>query len=211
MAGPRFLLHHAAGSRSVSVAWLLEEAGAGYELHWHDLQAGSQKDPGFLALNPAGKLPVLVDRGPDGGWQVVVTEGAAIAAYVADLLPEAGLSPPIGTPERAAWQFWMTYGPAVAEPAMADLAFPRARPAPASALGWPAFAAVQDRVETALAGHSWLVGERFTTADLVVGGLLGFMQSFGMLRPGPEIARYLGAIEARPARQRAQALQPPGA
>jgi glutathione S-transferase len=204
MAAPRFLLHHAPQSRSLGSLWLLEEAAADYELSWHDLHAGTQKRPGLLKLNPAGKVPTLVDRGPDGSWQgVVISEAAAIAAYVADLLPQAGLAPAIGTPERAAYCFWMAYGPGVAEPAMADKAFPRAKEAPRGTIGWPPFDEVQARIEAALAGRDWLAGARFTAADLVVGGLLCFMNQIGMLQPGPEIARYIAAIEARPARQRA--------
>lgn len=209
MAAPRFLLHHAPRTRSVSALWMLEEAGAPHALRWHDLQAGTQKDPAFLAVNPAGKLPALVDRGPDGSWQVVVTEVAAIAAYLADLYPEAGLAPAIGTPDRAAYCFWMTYGPGVAEPSFADAVFPRAAAAPPVAIGWPPMAEVIARVETALAGRTWLLGERFSAADLVVGGLLAFINQMGRLQSGPEVARYVAAIEARPARLRAAATEGP--
>jgi glutathione S-transferase len=203
MAAPRFLLHHAPQSRSLGTIWLLEEAGAEYDLHWHDLGAGTQKAPGYLALNPAGKVPALVDRGPDGTWQgVVVTEVAAVARYVADLLPGAGLAPAIGTPERAGYEFWLSYGPGVVEPALADLAFPRAQPAPSRALGWPPFAEVQARIEAALTGRRWLLGERFSAADVIVGGLLHYFSMIGLLQPGPEMARYIAAIDARPARQR---------
>jgi glutathione S-transferase len=211
MAAPRFLLHHAPRSRSVSALWMLEEAGASHALHLHDLQAGTQKDPAFLAVNPAGKLPALVDRGPDGTWQAVVTEVAAIAAYLADLLPEAGLAPAIGTPDRAAYQFWMAYGPGVAEPAFADAVFPRVAAAPPVAIGWPPMAEVVARIEAALVGKAWLLGARFSAADLVVGGLLAYINQFGRLNPGPEVARYVAAIEARPARQRAAATEGPRA
>ncbi len=212
MAAPRFLLHHAPRSRSVGSLWLLEEAGVAYDLHWHDLQAGTHKRPDHLAANPGGKLPALVDRGPNGSWDgVVVTEAAAIAAYVADLVPEAGLAPALGTKERAAYQFWMAYGPGVAEPAMADVAFPRAQAAPASAIGWPPLTDVLARIEAALDGRDWLLGDRFSAADLVVGGLLAYMNQFGMLRPGANVSRYVAAVEARPARQRAYAMGAPAA
>ncbi|WP_338661489.1 glutathione S-transferase family protein [Pararoseomonas sp. SCSIO 73927] len=200
----RFLLHFAPRTRAVGSLWLLEEAGAGYDLHELDITGGTQKSPDFLALNPAGKLPVLEDRGPGGDWTgTVICEAAAIVAYVADALPEAGLAPAPGTRDRAAYQFWMTYGPGVAEPAMADLAWPRAKEAEPVAIGWPPFPAVQDRIEAALGGRDWLLGPRFSAADITVGGLLAFMNTFGMLQPGPNIARYLAAIAARPARQAA--------
>ena len=204
MAEPRFLLHHAPKTRSLGSLWLLEEAGADYAIHWHDPAAGTHKAPEFLALNPAGKLPALVDRGPPGDWRgVVVTEAAAICAYVADAHPQSHLAPPLGTPARAAYATWMAYGPGVMEPAMADAAFPRAKPASSSAMGWPAFPDTVARVEAALAAGPWLLGDQFTAADITVGGLLGWVVSFGMLTPSPVLARYLAAIEARPARQTA--------
>ncbi|MBP0444213.1 glutathione S-transferase N-terminal domain-containing protein [Roseomonas sp. SSH11] len=200
----RFLLHHAPKSRSFGSLWLLEEAGAGYELSWHSLEAATNRTAEYLAVNPAGKLPALVDRGPEGDWNgVVVTEAAAIAAYVADALPEARLAPPIGSPARAAYAFWMAYAPGVMEPAMADMAFPRAKPAPARALGWPGFPDTVLRAEAALTTGPWLVGNQFTAADILLGGLLAWVVEWGMLQPGPVIARYLDAIEARPARQAA--------
>ena len=210
MASARFLLHHAPKSRSLGSLWLLEESGLGYELHWHDLEAGTQKRPDFLALNPAGKLPALIDRGPAGDWQgVVVTEAAAIAGYVADLAPSSGLAPAIGTRERAEYAFWMSYGPGVAEPAMSDLAFPRASPPPARALGWPPVPEVLARIEAGLSGSPWLAGKRFTAADLTVGGLLCFMVQFGLFKPSPALSRYIDAIGARPARQRAFSMVAP--
>jgi glutathione S-transferase len=200
----RFLLHHAPNSRSAGSLWLLEEAGADYELSWHSIEAATQKAADYLAINPAGKLPALVDRGPAGDWTgVVVTEAAAISAYVADTLPEARLAPPIGTPARAAYAFWMAYGPGVLEPAMADMAFPRAKEAPARALGWPAFPEAVARVEAALSTGPWLLGARFTAIDINIGGLLAWVTQWGLFQPGPNIARYLTAIEARPARQAA--------
>ena len=92
---------------------------------------------------------------------------------------------------------------------MADAAFPRAKPAPPMALGWPDLPAVLARIEAALDGKDWLVGNRFTTADLTVGGLLAYMAMFGLFQPSPVLARYIGAIDARPARQRALAMKAP--
>jgi len=204
MAEPRFLLHHAPRTRSTVSLWLLEEAGADYGIYWHDTAAGTHKSPGYLALNPAGKIPALVDHGPAGDWKgVVVTESAAICAYVADTLHESNLAPPAGTPGRAAYAFWMTYGPGVIEPALSDMAFPRTKEAPSTALGWPPFPETVERVEAALSAGPWLLGAQFTAADITVGGLLAYAAQWGMLQPGPNLARYLTAIEARPARQAA--------
>ncbi|WP_426959209.1 glutathione S-transferase family protein [Muricoccus radiodurans] len=201
---PRFLLHHAPNSRSLGSLWLLEEAGADYELHWHDLQAGTQKRPEYLAVNPAGKMPALVDRGPAGDWNgVVVTEAAAVTAYVADALPGAGLAPALGDPQRAAYHTWLAYGPGVLEPAIADKAFPRGRVASASAVGWPPFEDGVARIQAALGKGPWLLGDRFTAADITIGGLLAWVAQWGMLTPEGNVARYIDALNARPARQRA--------
>jgi glutathione S-transferase len=214
MAQPRFLLHHAPQSRSFRILWLLEEAGADYALLRHDLSRATQKAPAFLALNPFGKVPVLEDRGPDGEWRgVAITESAGICAYVADTLPGAGLAPAVGTPERAAYAGWMAYAGAVLEPAFADQVFPRAAPPPPSAIGWPDFAAAVARIEVALgAGGPFLLGARFSAADLMVGSMLRWVAGWGKLTPGPALAAYLGALEGRPALARAQAKDraPPG-
>jgi glutathione S-transferase len=200
----RFLLHHAPKTRSAGSLWLLEEAGADYAIEWHDLEAGTHKAAGYQALNPAGKVPALVDHGPGGDWKgVVVTEGAAIAAYVADALPQSFLAPPIGSPARAAYAFWMTFPTGVFEPAMADAAFPRAKEAPTRAMGWPTLPEAGARVEAALGTGPWLLGDQFTAADVQMGALLAWVVGWGLLEPGPNVTRYLSAIEARPARQAA--------
>jgi glutathione S-transferase len=204
----RFLLHHAPKSRSERILWLLEEAGADYEIAAHDLEQGTQKRPDFLAINPFGKLPALIDRGPDGSWNAVVTESVAICAYVADVLPEAGLAPAIGTPERAAYATWLAYGAAVLEPAFADLAFPRAAEPPARAIGWPSFALALDRLEAALTPGPYLLGEHFSAADLMVGGLVQWAVQWGKATPGPATARCLAALDTRPALVRARGRTP---
>ncbi|WP_376096326.1 glutathione S-transferase family protein [Roseomonas sp. CCTCC AB2023176] len=208
MTEPRFLLHHAPRSRSGRILWLLEEASAPYDLVWHSLAQGTHKRDDYLLKNPHGKVPTLEDRGPEGAWgDVIITESAAICAYLADLLPEARLAPAVGTRARASYATWMAYANGVLEPAMADQAFPRAKTAPASALGWPAFSEAVARVEGALARGPWLLGSHFSAADVMVGALLAWVVGWGMLQPGPNVSRYLAEMEARPARQRALARE----
>jgi glutathione S-transferase len=206
MRPARFRLHHARNSRSARILWLLEEAGAAYELVRHDLSEGTQKRPDYLALNPAGKVPALEDLGPDGAWRdVVVTESAAICAYVADTLPEAALAPPIGTPGRAAYANWMAWCPGVLEPAFADLVFPRAAEAPRRSLGWPAYPEAEARLEAVLsAGGPWLLGDRFSAADILIGSMLQWLDAWGKLQSGEALRRYLGALEGRAALGRAR-------
>ncbi len=208
MTEPRFLLHHAPRSRSGRILWLLEEAGAPYDLVWHALDQGTQKTADYLLKNPFGKVPALEDLGPEGAWtDVIVTESAAICAYLADALPEARLAPAVGTRHRAAYATWLAYANGVLEPAMADQAFPRAKEAPASALGWPAFSEAVARVERSVARGPWLLGSHFSAADVMVGGMLAWVVGWGMLTPGSNLARYLAALEARPARSRALAKE----
>ncbi|MBW8727917.1 MAG: glutathione S-transferase family protein [Inquilinus limosus] len=205
---PRFTLHHAPRSRSRRILWLLEEAGVPFEIAPHDFTKATHKDPGYLAINPAGKVPALVDRGPAGDWSppAVVTESAAICAYVADAVPEAGLAPPVGSRERAAYATWIAYCPSVLEPALSDSVFPRREDPPASALGWCSFPEALRRVETVLqAGGPYLLGARFSAADVLIGSLLQWLQGWGKLPETPILAAYLATLAARPASQRAQA------
>lgn len=198
----RFVLHHHPQSRAQRILWLLEEAGAPYELVPHDLEAGTHKSPEFLKLNPDGKIPTLIDRGPDGTANVVVTESAAIVIHVADAVPEAGLAPAPGVPQRGTYLTWIAYAGTAIEPAFADVMFPRAAEPPASAIGWLPFDKTLERVLGGLKPGPWLLGEAFSAADIMLGSLLGWMQSWGKL-PDPERFRpYLERIAARPAHQK---------
>ncbi|MBR0655887.1 glutathione S-transferase family protein [Plastoroseomonas arctica] len=207
----RFLLHHAAKTRSFRILWLLEELGAEYEIIPHELQQGTHKSPDFLAINPGGKLPVLEDRGPDGHWTgIAICESAAICAYLGDAVPSA-LTPAIGTPERAAYATFIAYAAAAMEPALMDMAFPRAEPPRPGMAGWPDFATTVARVEAQVAasGGPFLLGSAFTIPDLMVGGLLQWVVGWGMLKPSPATIAYLAALDARPALARARAIDAP--
>ncbi len=204
----RFRLHHAPRTRAFRILWMLEECGAPYERVPHDLKHGTHKTPGFLAINPDGKLPVLEDRGPSGDWQdVVVTESLAICAYLADAT--GTLAPAAGTRARGTYATFLAYGGTVLEPAMAEIAFPRKDPPPATALGWPPFAEAAARVErqVAASGGPYLLGPDFTAADVMSGGMLRFAAAFGLYKPGSAAADYLAALEARPAMTRAKAIE----
>jgi glutathione S-transferase len=205
---PRFVLHHAPRSRSSRALWLLEEAGVPFEIAPHDLSKATHKDPAYLAINPAGKVPALLDRGPAGDWSppAVVTESAAICAYVADAVPEAGLAPPVGSRERAAYATWIAYCPSVLEPALSDSVFPRREAPPASAIGWGTYPEALRRIETALENAGpYLLGTRFSAADVLIGSMLQWLKGWGKLPESPVLSAYLAALSARPAQQRAQA------
>jgi glutathione S-transferase len=136
----------------------------------------------------------------------VVTESAAIAAYVADVLPGAGLAPPVDAPERGAYATWMAFCPGALEPAFTDTIFPRQTQPPASSIGWPPFPEALGQVERALAKGPYLLGARFSAADVMIGALLHWLHGWGKLPPSPAVERYLETLAGRAALQRAQRL-----
>ena len=115
----KLTLYHAAPSRSSITHWMLEEVGEPFDIHLLSLKRQEQRAPAYLAVNPMGKVPAL--RHGD----VVITEGAAICAYLADEFPARKLNIPIGDPRRGIYLKWLFFGPSCIEPAMTDRAFPR--------------------------------------------------------------------------------------
>jgi glutathione S-transferase len=207
MTSPRFVLHYAPRSRAFRILWLLEELQVPYELAVYDLQKGTHKDPAYLAVNPDGKVPALVDRGPKGDWSVIVTESAAISTYLADAVPEAGLAPSPTSSDRGAYLTWIVYASAALEPAFADFMFPRQKEMPRSAAGWPSFDATLDRIQHSLAGRPWLLGDHFSAADVMLGGMLQWLSAWGKLPPKLGFERYLESLQAREGLKRAQAKE----
>jgi len=195
----RLVLYHAAPSRSSIVHWMLEEVGEPYDLHLLSLQAGENRAPPYLAVNPMGKVQAL--RHGD----VVITEAAAICAYLADAFPRAKLSIPIGDPRRGIYLKWLFFGPSCLEPAIQDRAFPRREQAPRAAMGYGEYDTVMDVLGQAVAAGPYLMGEQFTAADVVIGSGLRWGMAFKLLPQRPEFVAYTGRLAERPALQRAQA------
>jgi glutathione S-transferase len=191
-------LYHHPFTRAANVVWMLEEVGVPYELAWIDIRRGAHKEPEFLALNPMGKLPTLVDG------EVVITESAAIALHLADRYALRTLAPEIGDDARATYYRWILYSPSVIEPAAyAHSAHWDVKPGSA---GWGRFEDVLTSCEAAIGEGPWLLGERFSMADVVFGGTLGYMTMFGMIEKRPVYAAYLERLEARPAHQRSREI-----
>ncbi len=191
------VLHHHPHSRASNVVWMLEEVGAPFELRFVDMRAGAHKSSDLLALNPMGKLPVLVDG------DVVVTESAAIALYLADRYAYGTLAPRVDDPARGTYLRWSLFAPSVIEPgSMAKAAGWAFKPGQA---GWGTHEAMILAIESAIGGGPFLLGERFTMADVVFGGTVRYMLTFGMLEPRPVFQAYAERLAARPAFQRAQA------
>lgn len=192
------LLYHASPSRSSTTLWMLEEIGQPYDIHLLSLQNGDQRQPGFLAINPMGKVPALRHRG------VVITESAAICCYLADQFPDAGLNVPVEGPDRGPYLTWLFFGPSCIEPAMIDSMAGRA-PAPRQAAGWGDLDSVVGVLRNALASSNYLTAGRFTAADVIIGSTLRWGLMFKLLPEHPEFRSYVERLEQRPALQRAVA------
>jgi len=183
-------------SRAITVFWMLEELGAPYERRVLDLKANEHKRPAYLAVNPMGKVPAIVHKG------VAIAETAAICAYLADAFPEAGLAPAVGDPKRGPYLHWLFFGPSCFEPALVDRMFSRPEGNP-SALGWGGYDAALGHVAAGVrAAEPWLLGERFTAADVVIGADLIWGMMSGSVQERPEFAAYASRLRARPALQR---------
>jgi glutathione S-transferase len=194
----KLTLYHAAPSRSSIARWMLEEIGEPYEIELLNLSAGDQQKPDYLAINPMGKVPAL--RHGD----VIITESAAICTYLAETFPKAGLNVPIGDPRRGIYLKWLFFGPGCVEPAMIDRAAPRKEEARRGMLGYGDFDTVMNVLAKAVEKGPWLLGEQFTTADVVIGANIRFGMMFKLIPERKEFFDYAARIAARPAAQRAQ-------
>ncbi len=191
------VLHYHPFSRAAGTLWQLEEVGVDYELHFVDILGGAQKSPDILTQNPMGKVPTLVDDG------LVVTESAAIGLYLADRYAPGRLAPAVDDPARGTYLRWSLFAPSVIEPAvMAKLGKWEFK---ASQAGWGEYDAVIDSMEHAIAGGPFLLGDRFSMADVIFGGTLRYMLRVGTIEARPSFLAYVERLDARPALQRADA------
>jgi glutathione S-transferase len=159
------------------------------------------KAPEYLAINPMGKVPAL--RHGD----TIVTEGAAICAYLADVFPEAGLSPPPHSRLRGPYYRWMFFAAGPIEAANTDKALGVAvRPEQARMVGYgtreQSLAAVEDQLNRS----EYIAGDRFTAADVYVGSHIGFGMMFGTIDKREAFERYWTLLSTRPAAQRAREI-----
>ena len=183
-------LYYNPQSRAVIAKWMLDECGAEYELVPIDLEQREHKTPKFLAINPAGKLPALVDG------DAKLFENAAICLYLADEFPAVRLAPPIGTPERARYLSLMVYSTSQLEPAMGDelmkLDTPRR-----SAAG-PTSTPCATWSSASSAAGPFLFGDWFTAADVMIGSMFIWKRTLGRAAR-PARARGLRGPAARAA------------
>jgi glutathione S-transferase len=193
-------------TRSFRALWLMEEAGRPYERVLVDIRKGDQNKPEFRAINPMGKVPALADG------DAKLAESAALCAYVAERYPEAGLAPPVGDPKRARYLHWLFFAAGCIEPAYTQKITNLNVPGGKSTAGWGSFDLVMDVLEKAVQPGPWVLGERFSAADIMIGSDLHF--GLTLMKIVPEraaIMAYVARCSERPAFKRAMAIDAGGA
>jgi glutathione S-transferase len=170
---------------------LLEELGAPYELKLVNLRAGEQLAPEYRAINPMGKIPAIVHRG------AVTTEQVAIYVYLADEFAKAGLAPAIGDPLRGPYLRWLAFYGSCFEPAVVDRSQKR-EAAPRAMSPYADFDTTLATLTDQLEKGPYLLGERFSAADVLWGTALTWITAFKLLPNAPVIERYVAAWQARP-------------
>ena len=188
-------LFHAPHSRSSRLVWLIEELGAECDIGYCDIARGDgsgARDPGNP--HPDGKVPALLHDG------VLITESGAVAVYLAGLYPQAGLGFPPGSPQRGVLLTWMFWAAGELEPALWGKISGATQTDP---MALRRYQQATDRLIEALWDGPWLMGERFTLADVMVGSALGWARQH--LPDSPVFDRYLERLAQRPARLRAEA------
>src|SRR4029079_8342457 len=176
----RLTLYHGSPSRSSIVLWMLEELGEPYDVHVLSFAKGENRAPGYLAINPMGKVPAL--RHGD----TVITEVAAICTYLADEFPAAKLNVRVGGPERGVYLKWLFFGPSCIEPAVIDRAAPRKEEARRGMLGYGDFDTTMCTVAAAVSQGPWLRGEQFTAPDVIIGANIRWAMIFKTIPQRPE-------------------------
>jgi glutathione S-transferase len=195
----KIIFYHNPQSRGRIVHWMLEEANAPYEIKVVDFQKNEHKSADYLAVNPMGKIPAIVHRG------TVVTESAAICAYLADAFPAAKLAPPLDDPKRGTYLRWLFFGAGCLEPAIIDQMFSRPPPSRPAAMGYGNYADTINTLEKALSPGPYVLGEQFSAADVYIGSGIGWALMMKAMEPRPAFRAYLERIGQRPAYQRANA------
>lgn len=196
---PTLTLFHNPHSRSAGVRVLLEELGAPHEVKLIDLKAGEQRQPAFLAINPMGKLPTLRHG------EVTVTEQVAIYIYLADLHAHAGLAPALDDPLRGAYLRWIAFYGSCFEPAVVDRAMQRPAVDPSTA-PYGDYDTMLKTLTDQLAAGPYLLGNRFSAADVLWGVALRWTTGFKLVPELPVISAYIERMGARPAFVRAAEL-----
>ena len=161
---PAITLYHSPASRAFTAYWLLEELGVPFQVVNVDIRKGDQKKRDYLKLNPSGKVPTLTDG------KVVVSENPAICIYLADRYGYGGLAPKIEDVDRGAYLKWMVYSTAVLDPLIS--LHPKHIDLPGAETGFGAFDDMVEVLAKAVKGRKYLLGERFSAADVMLGSTI---------------------------------------
>ena len=188
-------------SRGRIIRWMLEEVGQPYDTKVLRWETGEAKGPEYLAINPMGKVPAIVHGG------TVVTECAAICAYLADAFPQANLAPPHGSKLRGPYYRWLFFGAGPIEQAVAFSALKVDVPADQRAMvGFGCMDDVLNALEGALKGRKYLAGDSFTAADLYIASHLQWGMNFGSIEKRKAFVDYSEPLVNRPAALRADEI-----
>ena len=189
-------LYFAPASRAFTPRWLLEELGLPYKVETIDIRNGGQQSPDYLRVNPMGKVPALTDGA------VTVSENPAICIYLADRYSLSAMAPALDDPRRGGYLRWMVFSTAVFEPAIYfdDDSDPTA----ASGRGWGDRKRVLQSLDETLSNRPWLLGERFSAADVMLGSLLSVaLFNRRIAQPAASLIAYNQRLSERPAHKRA--------
>ena len=189
-------------SRGRIVRWMLEELGMPYRAEIIAF-GPAMKAPAYTSINPMGKVPAIVHNG------TVVTEVAAILAYLADAFPAAGLAPRAGDPQRGAYYRWLFFAAGPLEQAVVNRSYGFQLPDDPAArgrAGYGSYEAVLNTLEQAVSATDFLAGGAFSAADLYAASHLGWGMMMGGIEKRPAFERYVGSKVARPAALRARAI-----
>ena len=182
---------------------MVEEAGLEYELELVDIRGEDRSDSEeFRAASPMGKVPALVDG------DVSMSESAAICLYLSDRYCSGTLAPALDDPDRGTFLYWLMYTPAVVEPAMSEK-FSGAEPNRTRS-GWGDYDLMIETLENGLGDKTWILGDQFTAADVMLGSSMVFMRAFGMLPDSATLSAYADRSLARPAYAKAMAINEAG-
>ncbi len=187
-------------SRGRIIRWMLEELGISYDVKVLEFD-GNIKSPEYLAINPMGKVPAIKHG------DTVVTEVAAICAYLADAFPQNNLAPPVNSPERGPYYRWLFFAAGPLEMAMSAKAFEwKIDKETAKAIGCGMIEDTIDTLEQAVSKGPYICGDQFTAADVVVSSYIGWEIMQKVLEPRPAFTAYVKRTEDRPAAKRANEL-----
>jgi glutathione S-transferase len=196
MNDSRVTLFYAPHSRASVALGLMEELEVPYDLQVLSLQSKQQRSDKYLAVNPMGKVPALLHKG------VLITEQPAIFMYLADLYAEKNLAPAIGDPLRGPYLRWMVFYGSCFEPAVVDRSQQRA-PIDPSTCPYGDFDTMLKTLETQLQTGPWILGDRFSAADVLWGSSLAWTTGFKLVPQTPTIMSYIERVTSRPALKRA--------